>query len=303
MKTPSKNQSNTSQKSSSFEHSSSVVDPETGEVHERKGIIQFDSKTRQAITHTVEMQDGRIVVSFKQRIFKGFKDPYVYFFKKGMRDIAKNDKITGQDFRILFYIMSWVQKDNVSVVAQASIVEVLDIKQSNLANSLARLERERVLRRCYVIDQNGRRVRAVRINATAAWCGLAEDCDPRREEVFLRHIRQHRKKRERRRIVGDADNAGATKNESNPNDNSTQDKNQLEAKYEEDRIKNNIKLELFEKARSLNRYSKHDLIGLAHEEFQKEIPEKMRRKHILFRLMELYENRAEKQSYRRNGAL
>jgi DNA-binding MarR family transcriptional regulator len=178
-------------------YSSSFHSPETGEVFEdQKKTIVLKANIRHEITHFAELKNGERRITTQKKTLRGFEDPYIYSFKKGLRDVALNDQITGQDFRVLFYILSWVGKKNISSLSQAFIGKNLKIKPSNVATSITRLEEQNILiRRKGMKDQNGRTITGFRINANLAWCGRAEECNAAKEEVFLEAIPHYRLKK------------------------------------------------------------------------------------------------------------
>lgn len=173
-----------------------VHESDTGEVlHSSNDKLKLEKFTRNVIQYVIDVKHGRVNIEKKKKKIRGFRDPYVYFFKKGMRDLSKNDTIRGQDFRVLLYILSWLDENNIGLISRSAIKDNLEIKESNISASLKRLEDAGILRREWIKDKYQRNVKGVRINANLSWCGEAEKCTAENTINFFSKIPEHRTKR------------------------------------------------------------------------------------------------------------
>jgi hypothetical protein len=105
------------------------------------------------VQQNITVPEGGQVIT-RLTIAKHLKDhPHVRIFNDALLDVVLDEDLTGQDFRVLFYILSTMEFENFYKQSQKAIADKLGMKQPHVSKSFSKLISKKLLR---VIGQIGR---------------------------------------------------------------------------------------------------------------------------------------------------
>ena len=149
-----------------------------------KNVVSFDQRTGEKL-------DGVIVYcGVKQNPYnKG----WIMNSQEALKLLAKDKEITGETYRVLFFICARLDFENWIQVAQKEIGEELEMKRQNVSRAILLLEKKGIIFRGPKIGKSY----AFRLNPDFGWKGKVKNLnDYRREEEDLqrrefkeRHLR------------------------------------------------------------------------------------------------------------------
>jgi predicted transcriptional regulator len=109
--------------------------------------------TDKIVQQNITVPEGGQVVT-RLTIAKHLKDhPHVRIFNEALLDVVLDEDLTGQDFRVLFYILSTMEFENFYKQSQKAIADKLGMRQQHVSKSFSKLISKNLLR---VIGQIGR---------------------------------------------------------------------------------------------------------------------------------------------------
>lgn len=105
------------------------------------------------VQQNITVPEGGQVIT-RLTIAKHLKDhPHVRIFNEALLDVVLDEDLTGQDFRVLFYILSTMEFENFYKQSQKAIADKLGMRQQHVSKSFSKLISKNLLR---VIGQIGR---------------------------------------------------------------------------------------------------------------------------------------------------
>jgi hypothetical protein len=105
------------------------------------------------VQQNITVPEGGQVIT-RLLIAKHLSDyPHVRIFNEALLEVVLDEDLTGQDFRVLFYILSTVEWENFYKQSQKAIADKLGMRQQHVSKSFGKLISKGWLR---VIGQIGR---------------------------------------------------------------------------------------------------------------------------------------------------
>jgi hypothetical protein len=105
------------------------------------------------VQQNITVPEGGQVIT-RLTIAKHLRDhPHLRIFNEALLDVVLDEDLTGQDFRVLFYILSTMEFENFYKQSQKAIADKLGMRQPHVSKSFSKLISKNLLR---VIGQIGR---------------------------------------------------------------------------------------------------------------------------------------------------
>lgn len=123
------------------------------------------------VQQNITVPEGGQVIT-RLTIAKHLKDhPHLRIFNDALLDVVLDEDLIGQDFRVLFYILSTMEYENFYQKSQKAIADELKIQQPHISKSFSKLIAKGWIR---VIGQVGRQ-NIYRINPHLAFKSRAKN--------------------------------------------------------------------------------------------------------------------------------
>jgi hypothetical protein len=94
--------------------------------------------TDRVIQQNITVPEGATVVT-RIHIAKHLKDPWLRIFEDGMLTVITDPDMTGQDLRVLLYVLVNMEFENFFRESQAVMAEELGMKQPHISKSIRKL--------------------------------------------------------------------------------------------------------------------------------------------------------------------
>ena len=124
----------------------------------------------------LERQLERVKESGKKKTFKGYliiplermkvKEDYIMVFQESVRSLLENVRLTNEEFRVFFYLLSITDFENWILMSQSEIGQRLGMKRPNVSRALKRLEEKGLI----YSERKGRN-NVYKLNPLIAWKG------------------------------------------------------------------------------------------------------------------------------------
>ena len=113
------------------------------------------------------------------------QDGFYTMFSFGSEFISEVEGLTGNDYRILFRLLSHLEFENWIYVTQTTIAEELQLKKSHVSRSMKKLVEKGIIEKQK--DPKDKRKMIYRLNPECGWRG---DADQWKKEMYSRRVKK-----------------------------------------------------------------------------------------------------------------
>jgi DNA-binding MarR family transcriptional regulator len=91
------------------------------------------------IQQNITVEDGGQLVTVLKNSKYLTKMPHFRIFNEGLMNVILDEDLTGQDFKVLFFVLGNMEYENFFQMSQASVAEKLGVQQPHIAKAMKKL--------------------------------------------------------------------------------------------------------------------------------------------------------------------